>query len=89
MLAYDRDDADMTRRADALFRELMADARQRGFGEYRSHLSYMDEVAATYDFNGGSLHRLNERMKDAIDPNGILAPGKQGIWPKRYREGRR
>jgi len=86
MLAYDRSDADMGRRADALFRELMADAKARGFGEYRSHLSYMEDVAQTYDFNGGSLHRLNEWMKDAIDPNGILAPGKQGIWPTRFRE---
>jgi len=88
MLAYDRDDADMTKRADALFKELVEDARQRGFGEYRSHLSYMDAVAETYDFNGGSLRRLNEWMKDAIDPNGILAPGKQGIWPRRFRDAR-
>lgn len=86
MLAYDKDDADAAARADRLFRALVADARRRGFGEYRSHLSYMDEVAATYDFNGGALHRLNTWMKDAIDPNGILAPGKQGVWPKRYRE---
>ena len=88
MLAYDRGDADMTRRAEALFRALMADAKSRGYGEYRSHLSFMDDVAATYDFNGGSMHRLNEWMKDAIDPNGILAPGKQGIWPRRFREAR-
>ena len=88
MLAYDRGDADMTRRAETLFRALVADAKARGYAEYRSHVSYMDEVAETYDFNGGSLHRLNEWMKDAIDPNGIIAPGKQGIWPRRYREAR-
>lgn len=86
MLAYDRGDADMTARADSLFRALVDDAKTRGFGEYRSHLSYMSDVAATYDFNGGSLHRLNEWMKDAIDPNGIIAPGKQGIWPRRFRD---
>ena len=26
-----------------------------------------------------------ERLKDAVDPAGILAPGKQGVWPARYR----
>jgi 4-cresol dehydrogenase (hydroxylating) len=38
-----------------------------------------------YDFNDHAMLRLNERVKDALDPNGILAPGKQGIWPKALR----
>jgi FAD/FMN-containing dehydrogenase len=29
--------------------------------------------------------RLCETIKDALDPNGILAPGKSGIWPKATR----
>ena len=33
-------------------------------------------------WNGGALRKLNETVKDALDPNGILAPGKSGIWPK-------
>lgn len=24
-------------------------------------------------------------MKDDLDPNGILSPGRSGVWPKRYR----
>jgi hypothetical protein len=28
---------------------------------------------------------LHETIKDAIDPNGIFSPGKNGIWPKRMR----
>ena len=42
----------------------------------------MDLVAEQYDFHGGSQRRLNETIKDALDPNGILSPGKQGIWPR-------
>ena len=26
-----------------------------------------------------------ERIKDTLDPHGILSPGKQGIWPAAYR----
>ena len=32
-----------------------------------------------------ALDLLVERIKDAVDPNGILAPGKYGVWPARYR----
>jgi 4-cresol dehydrogenase (hydroxylating) len=45
----------------------------------------MDDVALTFDYNNHALLRLNETVKDALDPNGILAPGKQGIWPKSFR----
>ncbi len=33
----------------------------------------MDQVASTYSWNDGALMKLNERIKDALDPNGILA----------------
>lgn len=84
-LLYDKDNSDMMGRVDAMFRALVADASAHQFGEYRTHIDYMDLVAQSYDFNDRALLRLNERIKDALDPNGILAPGKSGIWPKGVR----
>jgi len=48
----------------------------------------MDQVQQAQGFNQHALRRLSERIKDALDPQGILAPGKQGIWPKAMKGGR-
>lgn len=86
MIIYDRNDPDMLRRARELFRTLVRDAAASGYGEYRTHVSFYDDVAGTYDYNTNALARLNERVKDALDPDGVLAPGKSGIWPKHLRK---
>ncbi len=78
----DKDDPDMMGRVDPFLRALIRDAREAGYGEYRTHLDYMDTVAATYDFNDGALLRLNEKVKTALDPKGVIAPGKSGVWPR-------
>ena len=81
-MLFNKDDPAMMARIDPFFRQLVADAKAAGYGEYRTHLDYMDLVADSYDFNDGALRKLNEKVKDALDPNGILAPGKSGIWPR-------
>jgi 4-cresol dehydrogenase (hydroxylating) len=42
-------------------------------------------AAAQYSFNNNVLMRFREALKDAADPNGILAPGRYGLWPKSLR----
>lgn len=70
--------------ADMLERVLTINAKN-GWGEYRSEPLLQDKVAAHYNFNDHALRRFNEAMKDAVDPNGILSPGRGGVWPKAYR----
>ncbi|MEH3107006.1 MAG: FAD-binding protein [Sphingomonas fennica] len=74
-----KDDPAFMARVDPFLRALIADAKAHGYGEYRTHLDYMDTVADTYDFNGHALRRLNDRVKKALDPNNIIAPGKSGV----------
>ncbi|KAB5546802.1 FAD binding domain-containing protein [Coniochaeta sp. 2T2.1] len=86
MIYFDRQSDNERRDANKLFVEMVRVARQHGYSEYRAHVDYMDLVAEQYDFNGHSLMKMNEKIKDALDPNGILSPGKQGIWPADYRK---
>jgi hypothetical protein len=67
------------------FSHLMDLAAARGWGEYRIHPGYMDKGARLYSFNDNALLRFHERLKDAVDPNGILSAGRYGIWPKHLR----
>jgi 4-cresol dehydrogenase (hydroxylating) len=67
---------------------LLVKAAEHGWGEYRAAPYFQDAVAAQYSFNDHALRRFNEAIKDAVDPNGILAPGRGGIWPKHLRDRR-
>jgi 4-cresol dehydrogenase (hydroxylating) len=84
-LVFDRTNPDEARRAREVFAIMVREAAEAGYGEYRTHISFMDQIAKTFSWNNGAQLKLHELLKDALDPNGVLAPGKQGIWPSRYR----
>jgi 4-cresol dehydrogenase (hydroxylating) flavoprotein subunit len=84
-LTFDRTDAQQKANAHKLFGELVEAAAVAGYGEYRTHLDFMDQIASTYSWNQHALLRLQEKIKDSVDPGGILSPGKMGIWPRGER----
>lgn len=84
-IVFDRCVPERRRAALKCLRSMVDDAAKLGYGEYRTHLALMDQVAGTYNWGDGALMKFNEKLKDCLDPKGILAPGRCGIWPARYR----
>jgi 4-cresol dehydrogenase (hydroxylating) len=78
-------DVEKNRQSRDVFERLVQVSAENGWGEYRTHVAFMDRVADMYSFNDHALRRFHETLKDAVDPNGILSPGKSGVWPRRLR----
>lgn len=87
MVIFDVANEQQSRRAYDTCKLLVQEAAKQGYGEYRAHLDFMDLAAEQYSFGDHAYMRFVQRIKDAVDPNGILAPGKQGIWPGGIRRG--
>ena len=83
-----RDDPEANARSREMAIALIEESGRLGYGEYRAPTPFADEAAGAYAWNDHALMRFFETIKDTLDPNGILAPGKSGIWPRRYREDR-
>jgi FAD/FMN-containing dehydrogenase len=71
-LLFDRTSESAKRRAQACYMELLESGRRLGFVPYRVHVDAMPWLTAQ-----PSVHwRLAERLKSAIDPHGVIAPGR-------------
>jgi (+)-pinoresinol hydroxylase len=81
------EDIETNRRNREKFERIVKIAADHGWGEYRTPPAYQEAVLDTYSFNNHALRRFHQTLKDAVDPNGILAAGRYGIWPKHLRKG--
>lgn len=85
-LPVSRSNPDVNRLARETMRKLITLGAEHGYAEYRTPPIFQDQVMETYSFNHNILRRFCERLKDAIDPDGIIAPGRGGFWPGTMRK---
>lgn len=71
-----------------LYEKCLDKIAEVGIGTYRTNPAFQDLAQSKYSFNNGALLKYQEKLKDAIDPNGIISPGRYGIWPANMRNNR-
>jgi (+)-pinoresinol hydroxylase len=81
-------DAAKNARSRALFARILDRCAEHGWPTYRTSPVFQDQLAAKYSFNNNALLKFQEKLKDSIDPNGIMAPDRYGIWPAKMRGNR-
>lgn len=80
-----RTDPAENRKMRETFEQLATLCASHGWGEYRAAPAFQKLIMETFSFNNHSLLRFHEILKDAVDPNGVLAAGRYGIWPRHLR----
>ena len=69
-----------------IVRELVAISAERGWGEYRTAPAFYELVMGTYSYNDHALRDFLETLKDAVDPHGIMSPGRYAIRSHHRRD---
>ncbi len=72
---YDKTDPDETARAKSLYEELFGLTLRAGYQQYRTNVANMHRLLEPVP----QYQRLLDSMKRAVDPSGVLAPGRYGI----------
>ena len=71
-LIYNKDDKEETKRAAKCNEELILEHKKLGYVIYRSGISSMKYIVDKDD----SFWKLKKKIKKALDPNSIIAPGR-------------
>lgn len=74
-IIYDKEDAEEVERANQLYNNLITEMQKSGYQQYRCGLGGWQRVFEP----SPELLDLNNQLKNAIDPDNILAPGRYGI----------
>ncbi len=72
---YHKDQAGAATRAAGLYEELCTATLAAGYQQYRTSVAYMDRILEA----SPEFQHLANRIKTALDPHNILAPGRYGI----------
>lgn len=72
---YQRDDFEQSARALKLYEALCEVTLQAGYQQYRTSIGHMDPILACDPV----FHEYANRIKSAVDPNNIIAPGRYGL----------
>lgn len=75
-LLFDRTKPEEMKRAYDCFNECLEACTREGYGLYRVNTAFMEKAKKAY---GPAQQDLHMRLKKALDPNGVIAPGKSGI----------
>jgi 4-cresol dehydrogenase (hydroxylating) len=81
-------DPEANAKARKLYATYVNNMTAAGFAPYRTSPAMQDLLVSKFSFGDHALLRFQERLKDAADPNGVIAPGRYGLWPKAMRKGR-
>jgi 4-cresol dehydrogenase (hydroxylating) len=82
-ITYDRDVAGEDEKALACHEHLLRELNEKGYFPYRLGIQSMDQMQGKMQGMTG-YNTLLRTLKDALDPNGILAPGR--YEPRAVRE---
>lgn len=83
MVMFDASRPERVTAARSAVAEMYEKVSKWGCAPYRSHVALADEVAQRFSMNDHAYGRTCAKLKDALDPAGILSPGNHGIWPGR------
>jgi len=81
MVMFDASRPERVAAAHTAVAEMYETAADWGCAPYRSHIALADEVAGRFSANDHAYGRTCAKLKQALDPDGILSPGNHGIWP--------